>query len=138
MMNVWYINESEQFEARLTMVEIPKNPSIFLKNMSGSKLPIVISHGEGRANYKNQIDNNIVALQYIDNNGKITENYPANPNGSPSGITGITTPDGRFTIMMPHPERIFLSSQYSWLPKTWEHEEGPWMQMFWNARRWIN
>jgi phosphoribosylformylglycinamidine synthase len=131
-------NESEQFEARLTMVEIPENPSIFLQNMSGSKLPIVISHGEGRADYKNQIDNNIVALQYIDNNGKITENYPANPNGSPSGITGITTPDGRFTIMMPHPERIFLSSQYSWLPKTWEHEEGPWMQMFWNARGWIN
>ena len=130
-------NESEQFEARLTMVEIPENPSIFLNNMSGSKLPIVISHGEGRANYKNQIDNNQIALQYIDNKGNITENYPANPNGSPSGITGVTTPDGRFTIMMPHPERIFLSSQYSWLPKTWEHEEGPWMQMFCNARGWL-
>jgi phosphoribosylformylglycinamidine synthase len=129
------INESEQFEARLTMVEIPDNPSIFLQNMSGSKLPIVISHGEGKAQFNNKIDN--IALQYIDNKGKITEKYPANPNGSPSGITGVTTPDGRFTIMMPHPERIFLSSQYSWLPKTWEHEEGPWMQMFWNARRWI-
>ncbi len=129
------INESEQFEARLTMVEIADSPSIFLNNMSGSKLPIVISHGEGKAQFNNQIDN--IALQYIDNNGNITENYPANPNGSPSGITGVTTPDGRFTIMMPHPERIFLSSQYSWLPKTWEHEEGPWMQMFWNARAWL-
>ncbi len=129
------INESEQFEARLTMVEIPDSPSIFLQNMSGSKLPIVISHGEGKAQFNNKIDN--IALQYIDNNGNITESYPANPNGSPSGITGVTTPDGRFTIMMPHPERIFLSSQYSWLPKTWEHEEGPWMQMFWNARAWI-
>jgi len=129
------INESEQFEARLTMVEIADNPSIFLQNMSGSKLPIVISHGEGKAQFNNKIDN--IALQYIDNNGKITETYPANPNGSPSGITGVTTPDGRFTIMMPHPERIFLSSQYSWLPKTWEHEEGPWMQMFWNARAWL-
>ncbi len=129
------INESEQFEARLTMVEIPDSPSIFLNNMSGSKLPIVISHGEGKAQFNNKIDN--IALQYIDNNGKITESYPANPNGSPSGITGVTTPDGRFTIMMPHPERIFLSSQYSWLPKTWEHQEGPWMQMFWNARAWL-
>ena len=129
------INESEQFEARLTMVEIPDSPSIFLNQMSGSKLPIVISHGEGKAQFNNKIDN--IALQYIDNKGQVTENYPANPNGSPSGITGVTTPDGRFTIMMPHPERIFLSSQYSWLPKTWEHEEGPWMQMFWNARAWI-
>ena len=131
------INESEQFEARLTMVEIPDSPSIFLQNMSGSKLPIVISHGEGRADFNNRIDKSQIALQYINNKGNITERYPANPNGSQSGITGITTPDGRFTIMMPHPERIFLSSQYSWLPKTWEHEEGPWMQMFWNARAWL-
>jgi phosphoribosylformylglycinamidine synthase len=129
------INESEQFEARLTMVEIPDNPSIFLQNMSGSKLPIVISHGEGKAQFNNKIDN--IALQYIDNKGNTTENYPANPNGSPSGITGITTPDGRFTIMMPHPERIFLRSQYTCQPKTSEHEEGPWLQMFWNARAWM-
>jgi len=76
-------------------------------------------------------------LRYVDNAGIVTESYPANPNGSTSGITGLTTPDGRFTIMMPHPERIFLSHQYSWLPNDWDKEEGPWMQMFWNARGWV-
>ena len=137
-------NHSEQFEARLVMVEITDSNSLFLQGMAGSRLPIVVSHGEGYAQFsqadlaKQAFDSQLVALRYIDNNGQVTESYPANPNGSPLGITGLTTPDGRFTIMMPHPERIFLASQYSWLPATWSHEEGPWMQLFWNARRWIS
>ncbi|NJO15841.1 MAG: hypothetical protein HC877_08860 [Thioploca sp.] len=136
-------NRSEQFEARLVMVEITDSPSLFLQGMAGSRLPIVVSHGEGYAQFsqeemaKQALDNKLVALRYINNNGQMTESYPANPNGSPLGITGLTTPDGRFTIMMPHPERIFLTHQYSWLPETWLPEAGPWMQLFWNARRWI-
>jgi phosphoribosylformylglycinamidine synthase len=136
-------NYSEQFEARLVMVEITDSKSLFLQGMAGSRLPIVVSHGEGYAQFsqadlaKQALDSRLVALRYIDNKGQVTESYPANPNGSPLGITGLTTPDGRFTIMMPHPERIFLTSQYSWLPTTWSQEEGPWMQLFWNARRWI-
>jgi len=136
-------NTSEQFEARLTMVEVKETPSIFLQGMAGSRLPLVIAHGEGRASYADQaaaqaaVNAGVVALQYIDNQGQVTETYPANPNGSPEGITSLTNADGRFTIMMPHPERIFLSSQYSWLPETWTAKESPWMQLFWNARRWL-
>lgn len=136
-------NRSEQFEARLVMVEVTDSSSLFLQGMAGSRLPIVVSHGEGYAQFsqeemaKQALDNKLVVLRYIDNNGQVTESYPANPNGSPLGITGLTTPDGRFTIMMPHPERIFLTHQYSWLPETWSPEVGPWMQLFWNARRWI-
>ncbi len=128
-------NKSEQFEARLVMVEIPESPSIFLKNMAGSRLPIVVSHGEGRV--EQNVQNELVALRYVDNAGIVTESYPANPNGSALGTTGLTTPDGRFTIMIPHPERVFLNHQYSWLPEDWDKEEGPWMQMFWNARGWV-
>ncbi len=135
-------NQSEQFEARLVMVEVVDSPSIFLQGMAGSRLPIVVSHGEGRAHFVQVnlallVESGLVALRYVDNYGQVTTSYPANPNGSPSGITGATTPDGRFTIMMPHPERLFLSSQYSWLPDDWFSENGPWMQMFWNARRWL-
>ncbi|MCK5525116.1 MAG: phosphoribosylformylglycinamidine synthase [Thiomargarita sp.] len=126
-------NQSEQFEARLVMVEVTDSPSIFLKGMAGSRLPVVVSHGEGRVENV-AIENDLVALRYVNNYGAVTESYPANPNGSPDGITGLTTPDGRFTIMMPHPERLFLSTQYSWLPDDWQNENGPWMQMFWNAR----
>ncbi|MDM8563172.1 phosphoribosylformylglycinamidine synthase subunit PurQ, partial [Candidatus Marithioploca araucensis] len=126
-------NQSEQFEARLVMVEVTDSPSIFLKGMAGSRLPVVVSHGEGRVENV-AIENDLVALRYVNNYGTVTESYPANPNGSPDGITGLTTPDGRFTIMMPHPERLFLSTQYSWLPDDWQNENGPWMQMFWNAR----
>jgi len=127
-------NKSEQFEARLVMVEIPESPSLFFKDMAGSRLPIVVSHGEGRV----VAEHEFIALRYVDNAGMVTESYPANPNGSALGITGLTTPDGRFTIMMPHPERIFLSHQYSWLPDDWNKDEGPWMQMFWNAQRWVD
>jgi len=134
-------NESEQFEARLTMVEVTSSPSIFLQNMAGSRLPIVVSHGEGQVEFGNKNlahqPSNLVALRYVNNYGQVTESYPANPNGSSKGITSVTTPDGRFTIMMPHPERLFLSHQYSWLPDDWTDEAGPWMQMFWNARRWV-
>jgi len=138
-------NQSEQFEARLVMVEVVDSKSIFLQGLAGSRLPIVVSHGEGRAQFgkasmerKRVIDSGLVALHYVDNYGNVTESYPANPNGSPLGITGVTTPDGRFTIMMPHPERLFLKHHYSWYSSDWHDEEGPWMQMFWNARRWIN
>jgi phosphoribosylformylglycinamidine synthase len=133
-------NQSEQFEARLVMVEVTDSPSIFLKDMAGSRLPIVVSHGEGRVQLNEAteaIEPQLVALRYVDNMGQVTEAYPSNPNGSQLGITGMTTSDGRVTIMMPHPERLFLSHQYSWLPDDWSHEEGPWMQMFWNARQWV-
>lgn len=137
-------NHSEQFEARLVMVEVVPSASLFLQGMEGSRLPIVVSHGEGRASFgeeENQltqwIEAGLITLRYIDHYGRVTSSYPFNPNGSPLGITGLTTADGRFTIMMPHPERIFLRTQHSWCPNEWQAEEGPWMQMFWNARKWV-
>jgi len=136
-------NRSEQFEARLTMVEITASPSLFFANMAGSRLPVVVSHGEGRADFTtpNAQQAACIALRFVDNRGATATNYPANPNGSPEGITGITTADGRFTIMMPHPERIFRNVQLSWHPKQWEAQFGdhsPWLTMFRNARRWID
>ena len=121
------------------MVEVLDSPSILLTDMQGSKMPIVIAHGEGRAEHQDKISSQsaIATLRYIDNAGINTENYPANPNGSPLGQTGFTTADGRFTIMMPHPERVFLSQQYSWLPDDWHQENSPWMRMFYNARKWL-
>ncbi|MBI4006653.1 MAG: phosphoribosylformylglycinamidine synthase, partial [Gammaproteobacteria bacterium] len=132
-------NRSEQFEARLVMVEVTESPSILLNGMSGSRLPIVVAHGEGRAQFNTDeaAANAIVTLRFIDYYGNPTEIYPRNPNGSPLGKTGFTTPDGRFTILMPHPERVFLKKQYSWFPDDWIAEEGPWMQLFRNARAWI-
>lgn len=140
---VFLRNESEQFEARLVMVEVQDSPSIFLKGMNGSRMPIVVSHGEGRTSYtqaesKNAIDQGIVCLSYITNSGDVADQYPANPNGSELGLTGLTTTDGRVTIMMPHPERVFLKKQFSWLPDDWRQEESPWMQMFVNARKWVD
>lgn len=133
-------NRSEQFEARFVMVEVPKSPSLFLDGMAGSRLPIVVAHGEGYAEFRDaahlQSAQSLVALRYVDNHGQRTETYPFNPNGSPQGITGLTTPDGRFTIMMPHPERVFRAAQYSWRPEGWG-EDGPWMRMFRNARKWV-
>ncbi len=138
---LFHKNLSEQFEARLSMVEIPPSPSILFHDMQGSQLPIAVAHGEGRAvfhdNTAEAVENaGLVALRYVDHFGHVTEHYPENPNGSPRGITGLTTADGRFTIMMPHPERLFRSVQFSWRPSGWG-EEGPWLRMFRNARRWV-
>ncbi len=131
-------NRSEQFEARFVMVEVTDSPSILLSGMQGSRMPIVVSHGEGYAEFSSDSAMNSahVALRYVDNRGNIATTYPENPNGSPLGITGLTTEDGRFTIMMPHPERIFRTVQHSWHPKGWG-ENGPWMRMFRNARKWL-
>ncbi len=136
-------NLSEQFEARFVMVEVPKTPSILFDGMAGSRMPIVVSHGEGRAVFghdkesgKAQRKAAEVCLRYVDNRGRKTETYPMNPNGSPKGITGLTTPDGRFTIMMPHPERVFRAVQHSWKPAEWR-EDGPWLRLFRNARKWV-
>jgi phosphoribosylformylglycinamidine synthase len=131
-------NRSEQFEARVVMVEIPRSPSIFLAGMAGSKLPVVVSHGEGRAEFgAGSGGKAAVALRYIDNRGGVASTYPFNPNGSPDGLAGVTTADGRFTIMMPHPERTFRSLQMSWQPPGLG-EDGPWLEMFRNARRWLD
>ncbi|MBI3094335.1 MAG: phosphoribosylformylglycinamidine synthase, partial [Rhodocyclales bacterium] len=130
-------NRSEQFEARVVMVEIPSSASIFLRDMVGSKLPVVVSHGEGRAEFAAaQSGKPPVAMRYIDNRGAVATSYPFNPNGSPDGIAGVTTADGRFTIMMPHPERTFRSLQMSWQPPGLG-EDAPWLEMFRSARRWL-
>lgn len=133
-------NKSEQFEARLVMVEVTGSPSILLGNMAGSRLPVVVAHGEGLASFQSgtAARSAIASLRYIDNYGEPTEIYPANPNGSPDGQTGFTTPDGRFTIMMPHPERVFLKKQFSWFPTGWKREDSPWIQLFRNAREWLD
>ena len=131
-------NKVEQFEARFTMVELPESPSLFFGDMVGSRLPVVVSHGEGRAAFDSaeQQQGALTAMRYLDNAGQPTEVYPYNPNGSPTGIAGVTTADGRFSIMMPHPERVFRSVQMSWHPDTLG-EDSPWLRMFRNARKWV-
>ena len=131
-------NQVEQFEARFTMVELPPSPSLFFSGMTGSRIPVVVSHGEGRAEFGSagQQSAVLVAMRYLDNAGMPTERYPFNPNGSPAGITGVTTSDGRFTIMMPHPERVFRSVQMSWCPPSLG-EDSPWLRIFRNARHWV-
>jgi phosphoribosylformylglycinamidine synthase len=131
-------NRSEQFEARLAMVEVMPSPSLFFTGMAGSRMPVPTAHGEGRAQFASDAARRgaIVALRFVDNRGAPTSTYPMNPNGSPEGITGLTTPDGRFTILMPHPERAFRTVQQSWHPKEWG-EDSPWMRMFRNARKWV-
>ena len=131
-------NKVEQFEARFVMTEILDSPSIFFAGMAGSQVPIVVSHGEGRAVFDSADDKAKVlsAVCYVDNKGEPTEVYPYNPNGSPNGLTAVTTADGRFTIMMPHPERVFRTVQMSWHPENWG-EDSPWLRMFRNARRWV-
>jgi phosphoribosylformylglycinamidine synthase len=104
--------------------------------MAGSKLPVVVSHGEGRAVFAGEKDKALVALRHVDNYGAKAITYPFSPNGSPDGITGLTTPDGRFTIMMPHPERVVRSVQMSWHPAT-QDEYSPWLQIFRNARKYV-
>ncbi|PVZ12405.1 MULTISPECIES: phosphoribosylformylglycinamidine synthase [unclassified Pseudomonas] len=136
-------NRSEQFEARVAMVQVQESNSIFLKGMAGSRMPIAIAHGEGHAEFANEqalIEADVsgcVALRFVDNHGKVTESYPANPNGSPRGITGLTSLDGRVTIMMPHPERVFRAVQNSWRPDDW-NEDAAWLRMFRNARAWVS
>ena len=136
-------NESEQFEARLSMVRVPKSPSLILGEMAGSALPVVVSHGEGRADFahlglpENQVPSSLhIALQYTDGLGEVTQQYPLNPNGSPQGIAGITTADGRVTIMMPHPERVYRTAQMSWCPEEWKaFDLGGWYRLFAAARK---
>jgi phosphoribosylformylglycinamidine synthase len=131
-------NASEQFEARVVMVEILRSPSIFFRGMEGSLIPIVTAHGEGRARFDRPEDaaRVIVSMRSVDNRGNPTEVYPLNPNGSVGGLTGVTTADGRFTIVMPHPERVFRSVQWSWHPDGWG-EDAPWMRVFRNARAFL-
>lgn len=129
-------NRSEQFEARVSMVEVMPSPSLFLAGMEGSMMPIAVSHGEGRAEWREQSRTDSACLRFVDRDGQPTETYPLNPNGSPGGLTGFTTDDGRFTIMMPHPERVFRSLQNSWIAAEWG-VDSPWMRMFRNARVWI-
>ncbi|MEO8706835.1 MAG: phosphoribosylformylglycinamidine synthase subunit PurQ [Kofleriaceae bacterium] len=136
-------NRSEQFEARLVLVNLEASPSIFFRGMAGSRIPIASAHGEGRAQLDDAqlaaLDNTgLVAARFVDGRGTTATTYPANPNGSPGGIAALTTPDGRFTIMMPHPERVFRTVQMSWHPDDWAaHDDSPWMRMFYNARAWV-
>ena len=135
-------NRSEQFEARLSQVEVLRSNSLFLSGMEGSRMPIAVAHGEGRVAFdadagpRKAASAGLIALRYVDGHGRPAVRYPANPNGSPDGCTGLTTLDGRVTIMMPHPERVFRTVQHSWHPDSWG-EDGPWMRMFRNARVWL-
>ena len=131
-------NKSEQFEARFGMVEVMDSPSIFFQDLAGTHAPLAIAHGEGFADFSQTGDLSKVvkALRYIDNRGAATEVYPFNPNGSPDGLTAVTTPDGRFTVMMPHAERVARTVTMSWHPDGWG-EESPWARMFQNARKWV-
>jgi phosphoribosylformylglycinamidine synthase len=136
---VFVRNRSEQFEARFVLVEIPASPSILLAGMAGSRMPIATAHGEGLAQFASAAEDlaaSLVCMRFVDHRGNATETYPLNPNGSPRGITGLTTPDGRFTIVMPHPERVFRSVQMSWTPDG-APEDSPWMRIFRNARVWV-
>ncbi len=133
-------NRSEQFEARWSMVEVLDSPSLFMRGMAGSQLPVPVAHGEGRMVFRSVKDElqarALGVLRHIDGQGAPATQYPANPNGSADGLTGVTTEDGRFTILMPHPERAFRTIQHSWHPANWG-EDGPWLRMFRNARRWV-
>ena len=131
-------NLSEQFEARLSMVHVPKSASLILNEMQGSSLPVVVSHGEGRADFAlhgGKISDGLgIALQYVDGQNQVTQTYPLNPNGSPQGIAGVTNADGRVTIMMPHPERVYRAAQMSWKPEDWTELSG-WYRLFAGARK---
>jgi phosphoribosylformylglycinamidine synthase len=135
-------NRSEQFEARFSLVRVDESGSALTAGMAGSVMPIVVSHGEGRAEFRDLehegacLEAQLVWLRYLDNHGRVATSYPANPNGSPDGIAGLTSADGRVTIAMPHPERVFRSVQHSWRPRSWG-EDSPWMRLFRNARAWV-
>lgn len=136
-------NLSEQFEARFSLVRIEESPSVLLAGMAGSHMPIAVAHGEGRAEFPSEQalisleKSGKVALRFIDNHLSVTEHYPANPNGSPHGITGVSSLDGRVTIMMPHPERVFRAATNSWRPDDWQGDSG-WMRLFRNARVFVD
>ncbi len=136
-------NTSEQFEARTALVEIVDSPSVLLAGMAGSRIPVAVAHGEGRveasdAMLTQNIEQQLLSLRFVDNYGEATMRYPFNPNGSQGGATGYTTRDGRATIVMPHPERVYRSVQQSWIPDDWrDHEDAPWLRLFRNARRWV-
>jgi len=133
-------NASEQFEARLVMLEVARTPSLFFAGMEGSRIPVAVAHGEGRAEFRDaaqlEAAQPLVSLRFVDAGGGPTERYPHNPNGSPHGIAGLTTGDGRFTILMPHPERVWRTVQMSWHPPHWE-ERSPWYRIFANARHFV-
>ena len=133
-------NRSEQFEARVSQLRIEESPSIFLSGMAGSRLPVAVAHGEGRALFAGDLDaaraEGLVSARYVTGRGEVASAYPANPNGSPEGITALTSTDGRATILMPHPERVFRTITNSWTPRDWP-EEGPWLRFFRNARAWV-
>ncbi|BBD80382.1 phosphoribosylformylglycinamidine synthase [Aerosticca soli] len=130
-------NASEQYEARVATLEVLDSPSLFFKGMAGSRIPVAVAHGEGRVSFPDDCSpaRAGVVVRYVDNRGRPTESYPLNPNGSPGGLAGFTAADGRVTILMPHPERVFRSVQLSWRPASWG-EDSPWMRMFRNARVW--
>jgi phosphoribosylformylglycinamidine synthase len=135
-------NRSEQFEGRLSLVEVLPSPSLFYSGMAGSRLPIAVAHGEGRALFEGAASRaaleaaGSVTLRFVDHYGRVAERYPANPNGSPGGIAGLCSLDGRVTVAMPHPERVFRAAQCSWHPRAW-HDDSGWMRMFRNARSWL-
>ncbi len=129
-------NRSEQFEGRFSLVRVEDSPSVFLRGMAGSIIPVATAHGEGRAVFDGRAPvDELIALRYVDNSGGATEHYPENPNGSPAGVTGLCNTDGRVTIMMPHPERTLRSVNFSWAPAEWG-DASPWRRMFLNARQW--
>jgi phosphoribosylformylglycinamidine synthase len=135
-------NRSEQFEGRLSLVEVVESPSLFFAGMAGSRMPIAVAHGEGRAEFAQPgaldalVRDKLLSLRFVENDGRVAGRYPANPNGSPRGLTGITTPDGRVTLLMPHPERVYRTVQNSWHPDEWG-EDSPWMRIWRNARAWV-
>ena len=136
-------NQSERFEARLSQVEVLETPSLFFQGMAGSRLPIAVAHGEGYADFseRGSADKVLAAMRFTDHHGQATEAYPFNPNGSPGGLTAVTTADGRFTAMMPHPERVFRQLQFSWTAQSNFQKStdfSPWMRMWRNARRWVD
>ena len=134
-------NQSEKYEARLSLVEVTQSPSLFFKGMVGARIPVAVAHGEGFANFARQgnADKVLAAAHFVDHHGQATERYPYNPNGSPKGLTAVTTADGRFTVMMPHPERVTRNVMMSWSPRSWGDKDSrgpytPWMRFFQNAR----
>ncbi len=131
-------NGSEQFEARLVLVEVVDSPSVLLSGMQGSRLPIVVSNGEGRAEFESQasLERALTSLRFVQADGSAASEYPGNPNGSQLGVTGLTSEDGRATILMPHPERTLRSVNLSWHPREWP-DASPWMRLFHNARTWV-